>query len=218
MRSRTVYKFLEKGMTSQYDGSKWKLGKARRAKPGKARLCSETVLHAYSSWQLGMFMNPLHSNITNPHVYAGTGTVYVDDRTKLGCKTVTLRRCVRTVRPSVEQCVEFAIRCALLVYNEVGWVAWASSWLSGVDRTVNAADAAYAAAATRADAAADAAYADAAYAAARAARAAAYATRASAAAYAADAAADAAAYAADAATINQIAIGILTPGKKGKSK
>jgi hypothetical protein len=43
---------------------------------------------------------------------------------------------------TVEQRVEFAIKCAMKVYQEPGFVKWAKGWLTGKDRSAEAASAA----------------------------------------------------------------------------
>jgi len=44
--------------------------------------------------------------------------------------------------PTTEQHVEFAIRCAMLVYKDEAWTKWATDWLECKGRSARAADAA----------------------------------------------------------------------------
>ena len=155
-------------------------------------LCSYQVIHAYVSPELAVLMDPIQSSLLpNAILWEAKGDVVTTDGTKVGCTKLTTLKRIPIPTITLEQRVTFAIKCALHVYKEPSWVAWAQAWLAGTNR----------AAADAADAAAYAAYADAAsyYAAADAAayHAAAYAARADAA--RADAAVDAARAAAHAA-------------------
>ena len=155
-------------------------------------LCSYQVIHAYVSPELAVLMDPIQSSLLpNAILWEAKGDVVTNDGTKVGCTKLTTLKRIPIPTITLEQRVTFAIKCALHVYKEPSWVAWAQAWLAGTNR----------AAADAADAAAYAAYADAAsyYAAADAAayHAAAYAARADAA--RADAAVDAARAAAHAA-------------------
>ncbi len=165
---------------------------------GIYRLCSPRVLHAYVSPEMAVLMDPIQAGLLPDAIlWECEGDVVINDGTKVGCISITTLRQVPPPAITMEQRVTFAIRCAMQVFNDGKWTAWAQAWLDGTDRTADAAaDAAYAAAD-----AAYAAYADAADAAAAAAAAdaAAYAADAADAAYAAAYAADAAATAADAA-------------------
>jgi len=139
-------------------------------------LCSYQVIHAYVSPELAVLMDPIQSSLLpNAILWEAKGDVVTTDGTKVGCTKLTTLKRIPIPTITLEQRVTFAIKCALHVYKEPSWVAWAQAWLAGTNR----------AAADAADAAAYAAYADAAsyYAAADAAayHAAAYAARADAA-------------------------------------
>ena len=159
-------------------------------------LCSYQVIHAYVSPELAVLMDPIQASLL-PHaiLWEAKGDVAINDGTRVGCTKLTTLKRIPIPTITLEQRVTFAIKCALHVYEEPSWVAWAQAWLANTNRADAdaTARAAYVAAAYAAYYAADAAAA--AYAARAAARAAAYAAAARAAAYAA-AAADAAAYAA----------------------
>ena len=140
------------------------------------RLCSPNVLHAYISPELAVLMDPMQAALLPDAIlWEADGEIVVNDGTKVGCIKLTTLKRVPLPIITPEQRVTFAIKCAMHVYSEPAWTAWAQAWLDGSNRAACAAYAADAAAAAAdADAAAYAAYA----------------------AYAADAAADAAAYAA----------------------
>jgi hypothetical protein len=201
----TLYKLTDSKNLTRND-TKWGKGKTIELPPTEnPRLCSEYVIHAYRSVNLGLLLNPMHGQFNNPNIWESEGDVVVEDFGKVGCFSLqTIKRLRKpgwytnkSSRGKVQ--VLFAILCAetVLSYYEKHnpnnnapreAIEVAKEYLKNPS-----ADAAYAA---RAAAYAARAAAYAARAAAYAARAAAYAARA--AAYAADAA-RAAADAADAA-------------------
>src|SRR3990167_6844959 len=63
-----------------------------------------------------------------------------DDGSKVGCTSLTTRSRVDVPVVTITQRVAFGILAARAVYTEAAWCAWADKWLSGEDRTVNAAD------------------------------------------------------------------------------
>jgi len=187
-------------------GMDWTVpGTVNEATGRGTELCTDGVLHVYRTPEQAAFMIPVHVLNYTRLFEVEVPEIVADDGAKCGCKRATVIREVPMPVLTIEQRVGIAIRVSLLVYSEPGYVRWAEGWLSGKDRSADAAYAARAAAdaahaAYAADAAAHAAYAaDAAAHAADADDAAAHA------AYAADAAAhaadadDAAAYAAYAA-------------------
>jgi hypothetical protein len=204
--SKIMYKLVSKDWTT-HGGMKWEIGKTNCAtKPG-TEMCTNQVLHCYNDPRLVVIFNPIHANISGPHLLEiRVDKIVNSDGLKFASKEQTPIKEIEPPKLSLNQKVAFAIKCALLVYKEASFVSWANNWLGNVDRSDSTAAAAYdyAAAAYAARAAAyaaayaayAAAYAAAAYdyAAAATAYAAAYAARA--AAYAARAAAYAAAYAA----------------------
>src|SRR5208282_5041232 len=148
----------------------------------------------YTSPEIAVIMNSVHASFKNPQLWECEGIVIKDDYgLKCGCRSITTIRRIPLPEISVEQTIRFAIGVASLVCSNESWRRWAVDWLTGKDRTAEAAEA-------RARATAWAAAAAAAAAAARAAGAAAAAARAARAAEAwAEAAAEAAAGAAAAA-------------------
>ena len=150
------------------------------------KLCSDGVIHAYENPYVAAFIHPTHVSFNNPILWEAEGEVVARDWSK--CKTLTTLKQIPLPKIFPEQRVEIAIRCTQLVYKDPAWNEWAEKWLSGEDRSKEAANTAY-------SAAADAAYAAYASAAARAAANAAYYAAAARAAAATDAtgAADAAA-------------------------
>jgi hypothetical protein len=181
-----------------HNGMKWVIGVTNHATgKGKPRLCSDTVIHAYTTLLLAELMNPVHGHYDEYKLaYEAEGDIVVSDGTKVGCLSLTITKRVETPTVSTTNRIAFGILCVLEVNKGESFALWAEEWLTNKDRSYAAADAAANAAATT--------YANAA----AAANAAAYAAYAAAAAdVAAYAAADVAAYARDAAfTINFAAL------------
>jgi hypothetical protein len=214
-----------------YRGFQWELGKKEVIETSGGELCSDQFFHYYDHSLLAVLLNPIHGSIKNPRLFLveTAGESLSDKGLKSGSKELTLIEEIELPEVALNQKIAFGILCALEVNRDPEFVLWANNWLSGIDRSIEAAnaaaDAANDAANAAADAANDAAYAAAANAAANAwsaARAAANAANAAAYyAYAADAArsaADAAyadaAYAAAAAAAYAANIDLISLAKK----
>ncbi len=185
-----VYKITDKdGYTrrNQPDETLWGENITHKAKAKGRELCSSQIIHGYKDPYLAVLMNPIHGSYDAKTMllWEAKGRVVADDGTKSGCKTLTTIKQIPVPQFTTEQLVEIAIRCAMKVCTDGKFQEWALNWITGKNRTANAACAAYAAnnaayaanAATyaAANAATYAAANAAAYAAADAARAAAYA-------------------------------------------
>ena len=183
-----------------WGGAQWWPGVSHSG-TGEGELCGPGWIHAYEHPLVAVLMNPIHARFRTPRLWEAEGEVGLrDGQIKCGCKTLTTVREIPLPAVTTEMRVRFAILCAKEVCADLPWNAWANGWLSGEDRSAEAAWAAQATswAAYAAQAAAAAAWAAwAAYAAQAAARAAAAAAWA---AWAAHAAARAAAAAARAGT------------------
>ena len=136
------YKLTDRHMMTR-GNTQWGEGVTHVAAGTGTALCSSDCIHDYASPELAAFMNPAHGDFASPVLWEGEGDDLVgDDGTKRGWRRYTTLRQVPLPQPTTEQGVEFAIRCALLVYTEATWVAWAEGWLSGTGRSGNAACAA----------------------------------------------------------------------------
>jgi hypothetical protein len=138
-----------------YGHTKWGENVSHTA-TGTGGLCSSGVIHAYTDPLLAAFFNPIHGDFKSPRLWeAESGDELVSDGTKVGVKTLTTVRVVDLPEISTTQRVEIAIRCALIVYHNPDFETWANNWLSGKDRTEEAAAAAMAVAAMAVAAAAE---------------------------------------------------------------
>lgn len=112
---------------------------------GTGELCGPGWLHAYTDPLLAVLMNPVHAKIQEPRLFEAEGEVGESDR---GLKVGTTRLvCTREIPLPVittEQRVKFAILASLEVFDDPRYRKWAESWMSGEDRTADAARAAWA--------------------------------------------------------------------------
>jgi len=189
------FKLTDQNMQT-HNGYQWELGVWREAEGDpKQNLCSDGWLHCYDSPLLAVLHNPIHAGIENPRLFE----VEVDGETKndwglkCGYRSMRLTRELNLPHVTTEQRIRYAIFCALSVCDDPAFIQWAEDWLSGKNRSAEAAEAAAWAARAAAEAATRAAAAEAAAEAGWAARAAAEAAE------AARIAAEAAAWAAEAA-------------------
>ena len=145
MTTETCYKLTTQDLTT-HRGYQWTLGEWRETS-GEGELCGPGFLHAYSDPYLAAFMNPHHANIKSPRFFRAEGRgKKLDDRgMKCGFTQMRIMEELPAIEPTLDQRVEFGIRCALAVCSDEKFVKWANKWLSGEDRTESSADAAVAA-------------------------------------------------------------------------
>jgi len=151
-----VYKLTNQDLTT-HNGYQWAVGEWRETN-GEGNLCGPGWLHAYTDPAVALFLNPIHANIANPRLWEGEakGKVTSDKGLKVGYTRMRIVMELPVVLPTTEQQVRFAIACAVSVYRDDGFRVWAKKWVSGLDRT---AEAAWAAAGAAAEAAAEVAWA-----------------------------------------------------------
>ena len=115
---------------------------------GEGELCGPGYIHAYTDPLLAVFLNPIHANIQNAVLWECEGDIAKSDNgLKVGCVSLTTLRRLELPAVTTEQRIKFGLLCALEVYDNAAFAAWARAWLSGEDRTEKpAAEAARAAA------------------------------------------------------------------------
>ena len=122
--------------------TKWGPGITNTAS-GVGELCTDAWIHVYLSPELAVLLNPIHADFKDPVLWEAEGEIGArDGQLKAGCKRVTTLRIVEAPAFTTEQRVKFAILCSKAVYTAPSYIAWADAWLSGKDRTVEAARAA----------------------------------------------------------------------------
>jgi hypothetical protein len=140
-----IYKLTDNGgytRRGQIGETKWEIGKTITATGAGHALCTDGVIHGYISPEIAVFMNPVHANLdcATMRLFEGDADAIVtDDGTKVGVKSLTLTREIPVIVISTEERVEIAIRIALEFYKDTNFHAWADAWLSGIDRSANAA-------------------------------------------------------------------------------
>jgi len=157
----TLYKLSDSDGKTM-NGTQWGPGVSHSG-TGKGGLCGPGWIHAYEHPLVAVLMNPIHASFKNPRLWEAEGEIAIrDGQLKCGCKTLTTVREIPLPEITEEMRARFAILCAKEVCADLSWNAWADKWLSGEDRSVEAAKAAawvlYDAAAWAAEAVAAAAY------------------------------------------------------------
>lgn len=177
-----MYYKLTNRKLQTYGGFQWQLNKWVKV-DGKGELCSKHWLHCYNHPLLAVLLNPIHAAIEGPHLFRVNvrGKKLSDAGLKFGFTKMQLVKALPLPNISLNQKIAFGILCVKKINSDKNWNKWADNWLSGKNRTKDAADAARADVAYATDITAYAAY--------TAARAAAYAVAAIAAADVASAAA-----------------------------
>ena len=130
--------------------------------------CSAGAIHCYAgdtieeALALAAMMDPVHGGYgVGARVFAFMPEGEVLDGGDLAiCRAGSIGEELALPTPTREERVEFGIRAALLIPQSAGYVAWAEAWLSGGDRSAEAAEAAAEAAEARAAARAAEARAD----------------------------------------------------------
>lgn len=136
------YKLTDENMIT-HGGCQWALGEWRDA-PGEGELCGPGWIHVYDHPLVGVFLNPIHADFRRPRLFKceTEGRELDDNGLKRGVQRCRLLREIPLPEITVEQRIEIAIRCSQRVCRNVAWNAWADGWLSGADRSVEAAAAA----------------------------------------------------------------------------
>jgi len=155
----TLYKLTDSDGQTR-GGTQWGPGVSHSG-TGKGELCGPGWIHAYEHPLIAVLLNPIHADFQNPRLWEAKGEVGLRDtgQLKCGCKTLTTIREIPLPEITEEMRARFAILCAkeVCLCSCSTWKAWANKWLSGEDRSVEAAKAAARAAWAAEDAAAAAA-------------------------------------------------------------
>ena len=138
MASVKLYKLTDQDDRT-YNNTQWGEG-VKHVASGKGELCTDGWIHAYTDPLLAVLLNPIHANIQNAHLWEAEGEIGMDDHgLKVGCASLTTIRRIDVPVVTTEQRVRFTILCARTLYTETTWTTWADAWLSGVDRSAEAA-------------------------------------------------------------------------------
>ena len=128
----TIYKLTDENMRT-HGGFQWELNVPAPELPG-GRHCTDEVYHWYADPLLAVLLNPVHAGFINPRLFKGVGIQTGTDGLKCWGITCTLEEEMPLPEISTTQKVAFVILCALEVYKEPSFAAWAKDWLSNKDR------------------------------------------------------------------------------------
>ena len=138
-----VYKLTDEDGRS-HGGTQWGEGVTHHATGKGVEFCTSDLLHFYSDPYLALLWNPVHADIKQPVVWDAEADIVASYHgLKLGAKSgTTIRRLAPQPVVTTEQRVRFAILCVRAAYGlklPAPWREWAEKWLSGEDRTLDAA-------------------------------------------------------------------------------
>ena len=135
-----VYKLTdEKGQT--YNNTQWGEGITHEIGVNSNELCSEQVIHCYRDPLIAVLANPIHARFEEYILWeCEAGNIVSEDALKAGCKILTSLRRIKAPTVNKAQRIRWGILCALEVYNDDAFAAWASAWLDKSDRTAGAAE------------------------------------------------------------------------------
>lgn len=123
-----------------YGGCQWGEGIEHTA-AGTGDLCTHGWIHAYTDPLLAVLLNPIHAHFANPRLWEAEGEVgKTDHGLKVGCTQLRTVREIPLPGVTTEQRVRFGILAAQAVCRDPAFGAWAVGWLTGADRSIEAAD------------------------------------------------------------------------------
>ena len=110
---------------------------------GTGGLCGPGWLHAYEHPLIALFMNPIHGRFESPRLWLAEGEIGTrDGELKCGVASLTTITELEVPGLTIDFRVTVAIKLALLSHYDLEFTRWAHSWLSGKDRSGDAARAA----------------------------------------------------------------------------
>jgi hypothetical protein len=109
---------------------------------GVGPLCTSGWIHVYPNSLLAVALNPIHANFQKPCGWKiKVGGKQLDNHgLKMGVTECRLLRPMELPVIPTSAHVRWAVQLSLLHYADQGYVEWAERWLSGEDRTREAAE------------------------------------------------------------------------------
>ena len=112
MAKVTLYKLTDKNNTTR-DRTQWGPGVTNRATGLHKRLCSNGVIHAYTSPHLASVFHDAHVDYSDDmRLWVAEGVVIANDGTKVGCRQLKTLYQMPLPRVSSEEKVKFVLLCA----------------------------------------------------------------------------------------------------------
>ena len=134
-----LYKVTDKSGKTKND-TQWGEGVSHTAIGESQELCTNGFIHAYEHPLIAAFMHPAHTSFKNPILWEAEGEIVIKDgQLKCGVKTLTTLKKIPLPEITLEQRIAIAIHCALTLPQSEGYKVWAEKWLSGEDRSRDAA-------------------------------------------------------------------------------
>ena len=121
----------------------WGDGTNHRIHKHGHELCSDGIIHFYAHPLQAALYSPIHVDGYTKLREVTHHSKMVSDNTKCAAKSITTGKEIPIPEITLEQIIEIAIRCVLLVCSDPEFVKWANNWLNGVDRSFEAAYAVY---------------------------------------------------------------------------
>jgi hypothetical protein len=122
---KTVIKLTDQDRKT-HGGFQWRLGETFTAAGPGEEPCSNGVIHWYDCIEVALLANPIHAAVANPRAWEmEINNELGHDGLKGWSKSGKLVREVALPTVTLEQRVEFGIRCALLVPQPDSFKAWA---------------------------------------------------------------------------------------------
>lgn len=124
---------------------RWGAGVTNDATGEGFKLCTNGVIHAYKTPLLAVLMDPSHANYLRKGgiAWLAMGNIVADDGLKIGCKRLTTVRRVDLPKVTKSQNTAFGILSVMEVCHIPKWRLWADNWLTGKNRSEEAATVAY---------------------------------------------------------------------------
>jgi hypothetical protein len=121
----------------------WEIGKTYKTS-GKGELCGPGFLHAYHHPLLAVLHNRIHADYDSPRLFLAraAGKILCDGQMKLGSSRLTLLEEMELPLINMTQRVAYGIIATQKVIGDAcpAWSQWAEEWLSGKDRSAEAAE------------------------------------------------------------------------------
>lgn len=122
-----------------YTGVKWRVGQTNRVVWG-GHMCENGCLHGYKTLGMAVMASPGHVHNYTRALICSTPEILASDGLKIGMAEMTGVRWVKLPKVTLDQRVEWAVRCVLLMPKvPKKFKTWAAAWLDGSDRNAGSA-------------------------------------------------------------------------------
>jgi hypothetical protein len=128
-------------LTGQRNETDWSTLEWREATGTGDRPCTDAFIHYYHHPLIAVYSNPIHVAIPDPRlIEIEIDREHGNDGLKGWCKRARMVREIGVPQMTTAQRVRAAIYIAQTVCDDSAWHRWADDWLSGRDRSLEAAE------------------------------------------------------------------------------